>query len=94
LAYVASELAGITNKTSVYEPTAGNGMLLIGANPENVVANELNKDRFEMLKQILPGAELSTKMLLISSLIWWRLSLQSSIWSYWRRTASWRQKDS
>ena len=61
LAYVASELAGITNKTSVYEPTAGNGMLLIGANPSNVVANELNKDRFDMLKQILPGAEVVNK---------------------------------
>jgi hypothetical protein len=61
LAYVASELAGIDKNTTVYEPTAGNGMLLIGANPENVVANELNKDRFEMLKQILPGAEVVNK---------------------------------
>jgi hypothetical protein len=61
LAFIASELAGITNKTTVYEPTAGNGMLVIGANPKNVVANELNKDRFEMLTRILKGAEVVNK---------------------------------
>ena len=61
LAFIASELAGITNKTTVYEPTAGNGMLVIGANPKNVVANELNKDRFEMLTRILEGAEVVNK---------------------------------
>ena len=61
LAYVASELAGITNKTTVYEPTAGNGMLLIAANPSNVVANELNQDRFDMLKRIMDGAEVVNK---------------------------------
>jgi len=61
LAYVASELAGITNKTTVYEPTAGNGMLLIAANPSNVVANELNQDRFDMLKLIMDGAEVVNK---------------------------------
>jgi hypothetical protein len=61
LAFIASELAGISNKTTVYEPTAGNGMLVIGANPKNVVANELNKDRFEMLSRILEGAEVVNK---------------------------------
>jgi len=61
LAFIASELAGITNKTTVYEPTAGNGMLVIGANPKNVVANELNKDRYEMLTRILKGAEVVNK---------------------------------
>jgi hypothetical protein len=61
LAYIASQLAGIDNKTTVYEPTAGNGMLLIGANPKNVKANELNATRFEMLKRILPGAEVVNK---------------------------------
>jgi len=59
LAFVASELAGITNKTPVYEPTAGNGMLLIGANEANITANELNKDRFEMLERIYEGAEVT-----------------------------------
>lgn len=61
LAYVASQLADITQDTTVYEPTAGNGMLLIDANPKNVIANELNKDRFEMLKKVLPDAEVVNK---------------------------------
>ena len=56
LAFLASELAGIDQKTSVYEPTAGNGMLLIGANPKNVTANELNANRFQMLQRMLEGA--------------------------------------
>ena len=59
LAFVASELAGITSKTPVYEPTAGNGMLLIGANEANITANELNKDRFDMLERIYEGADLT-----------------------------------
>jgi len=50
LAYVASELAGITDKSRVVEPTAGNGMLLIGANADRVTANELNSQRFQMLR--------------------------------------------
>jgi hypothetical protein len=61
LAYVASKLAGITKDTTVYEPTAGNGMLLIDANPKNVIANELNASRYEMLKKVLPGAEVVNK---------------------------------
>jgi len=61
LAFIASELAGIDNKTTVYEPTAGNGMLTIGAKNSNVVANELNKERFDMLKLVLDGAEVVNK---------------------------------
>ena len=61
LAYVASQLAGITDKTTVYEPTGGNGMLLIGANPNNVTVNELNTSRYEMLKKVLPGATVANK---------------------------------
>ena len=49
LAYLASELAGITNDSTVYEPTAGNGALMIGANAKHVTANELNKDRTKNL---------------------------------------------
>lgn len=49
LAFVASELSGVTLDTTVYEPTAGNGMLAIGANPTNVIANELNGDRHRAL---------------------------------------------
>jgi uncharacterized membrane protein len=59
LAYVASELAGITNKTTVLEPTAGNGMLLIAANPDKVRANELDPDRARMLETIMFGADIS-----------------------------------
>jgi 23S rRNA G2445 N2-methylase RlmL len=45
IAYLASILAGITPETTVYEPTAGNGALLIAANPARVIANEINGDR-------------------------------------------------
>lgn len=58
LAYVAARLANVKPGTPVYEPTAGNGMLLINSLADSVVANELNDDRFAMLKQSLPGAHL------------------------------------
>lgn len=61
LAYVASRLAGITQNTTVYEPTAGNGMLLIAANPKKVIANELNRTRYEMLDRVLDGATINNK---------------------------------
>ena len=51
LAFVAGKLAGIGKKTRTYEPTAGNGMLLIGAEPKNVIANELNPERAASLKE-------------------------------------------
>ena len=50
LAYLASRLAGITQNSTVYEPTAGNGALLIDANPANVRANELNQGRANSLR--------------------------------------------
>lgn len=56
LAYLASQRAGITAETTVYEPTAGNGALLIAASPENITANELNPDRAETLRAMLPEA--------------------------------------
>jgi predicted RNA methylase len=49
IAYLAATLAGINADTTVYEPTAGHGSLLITANPENVIANEINDDRFTEL---------------------------------------------
>jgi predicted RNA methylase len=49
IAYLAATLAGINVDTTVYEPTAGHGALLITANPENVIANEINGDRFAEL---------------------------------------------
>ncbi len=50
IAYLASRLAGIHAGTRVYEPTAGNGMLLIEADPKNTTANELNADRAARLR--------------------------------------------
>ena len=46
IAYFASVLAGITPETTVYEPTAGHGALLLGATPGQVIANEINPDRY------------------------------------------------
>jgi hypothetical protein len=51
LAYVASQLAGITPEKTVYEPTAGNGALLIAADPKNVIANEINPERSKNLEE-------------------------------------------
>lgn len=50
LAFIASRLAGITGKSSVLEPTAGNGMLVIGANIDNTSTNEINDERIASLK--------------------------------------------
>ena len=43
IAYLASALAGIDGKTTVYEPTAGNGALLIGANPTTSLLMSLTR---------------------------------------------------
>jgi hypothetical protein len=51
LAFLSSRLAGITESTTVYEPTAGNGMLLIGAPVDNIVANELDSSRVALLEE-------------------------------------------
>ncbi|WP_319759575.1 LPD38 domain-containing protein [Maridesulfovibrio sp.] len=51
IAYLASELAEISESRSVYEPTAGNGMLLLGADESNVVVNELTESRVENLRK-------------------------------------------
>jgi len=50
IAYAASRLAGITKKTTVYEPTGGNGALVIEANPDNTTINDLNPQRVENLR--------------------------------------------
>jgi C-terminal domain on Strawberry notch homologue/P-loop containing NTP hydrolase pore-1 len=50
LAFVADRFAGIDFKSTVYEPTAGNGALLIAANPELTRANEFNPARAATLK--------------------------------------------
>ena len=50
LAYLADRLAGVDGKSTVYEPTAGNGALLITANPKNAVVNELDTGRADRLR--------------------------------------------
>lgn len=52
LAYLASNLADVGPSDRVYDATAGNGMLLIGAKPNKAVANELNPDRAEALRSL------------------------------------------
>jgi len=50
LAYLASRLAGVANASHVLEPTAGNGMLLIEADPNAVEANEIDPKRAKALR--------------------------------------------
>jgi hypothetical protein len=50
LAYLVSQLGHVTKSTTVFEPTAGNGMLLIGTAIENAYANELDPDRAKTLR--------------------------------------------
>ncbi len=45
IAFLASTLAGMTPETTVYEPSAGHGALLVGTDPNLVTVNELNPDR-------------------------------------------------
>jgi hypothetical protein len=50
IAFLAGTLAQIDKATTVYEPTAGNGALLLLANPELAIVNELNSDRAAALR--------------------------------------------
>ena len=50
LAYMLGRAIGIQNAKRVYEPTAGNGALLIAAKPESVSANEIENIRNGILK--------------------------------------------
>lgn len=49
IAFLASRLAGIDKSKYVYEPTAGNGMLLIGADQTRSTVVELDKSRAQNL---------------------------------------------
>lgn len=56
LAFVASRLSGIGARQKgvrIYEPTAGNGMLLLEANPATVTANEIDAGRRRNLQMVL-----------------------------------------
>jgi hypothetical protein len=59
LAYIASRLADIGRTSKVYEPTAGNGMLLIEASPSNVQANEMQQSRVDALRTTTKGAKIT-----------------------------------
>lgn len=52
IGYLIGVLAGITSETTVYEPTAGNGALLLLANPKLTHANEIDDFRAEWLEQL------------------------------------------
>jgi hypothetical protein len=45
IAYLAAQMAGIDRNTTVYEPTAGHGALLLTAEQSSAIANELNPER-------------------------------------------------
>lgn len=49
MSFLANLAAGIDKHTTVYEPTAGNGLLLMLANPDKTFANELDPVRAEAL---------------------------------------------
>ncbi|MGR3279281.1 strawberry notch C-terminal domain-containing protein [Acaryochloris marina NIES-2412] len=51
IAYLAANLAGITAESSVYEPSAGHGALVLSATPENCTVNELYPDRAADLRR-------------------------------------------
>lgn len=50
LGFILQRAAGVTDQTTVYEPTAGTGLLLTAANPEKTQANELNDRRVAVLQ--------------------------------------------
>lgn len=52
LGFVASRLSGISDLTTVYDPAAGNGALLIEANPDKTTVNEINEDRYQNLRSL------------------------------------------
>lgn len=51
IAFLASVFAQINARTTVYEPTAGHGALLISANPANTTVNEINPQRATDLRE-------------------------------------------
>lgn len=62
LAYLVGLMADLASGQRILEPTAGNGMLLITANPEaDIVANELDDSRFARLKRFFRAAGFATE---------------------------------
>lgn len=50
IAYLVGKLAGIDRETTVYEPSAGNGSLLLLADPTKAIVNEINSNRAAALR--------------------------------------------
>ena len=50
LSFLLNKAVGITNDTTVLEPTAGNGLLLITNNRDKTTVNEIDPKRVEQLK--------------------------------------------
>lgn len=55
MAYSLSVMTGISTDTGMYEPTAGNAMLMIGSNLSKSAANEINDLRAKALRNIGVG---------------------------------------
>ena len=55
MAYSLSVMTGISTDTGMYEPTAGNAMLMIGSNLSKSAANEINDLRAKALRSIGVG---------------------------------------
>lgn len=55
LAMALKRMTGVTSKTTLYEPTAGNGMLMAGANLAHSEGNELNVTRADALLNLGVG---------------------------------------
>ncbi len=45
IGFIVGLLTRLTSKSKVFDPTGGNGLLLVGANPKNVITIELEKRR-------------------------------------------------
>lgn len=59
IGYLLACLTGVTPETTVYEPAAGHGALLISSNPDLVTANEIDLNRAEFLKSL--GYKVTTR---------------------------------
>lgn len=51
-AWIANILSDTSRDNTAYDSSAGNGMLLLGVDPENAIANELNPDRAQALREL------------------------------------------
>ncbi len=47
---IVAEYTGMKTAKAVFEPSAGNGLLVLGANPKNVHVNEIDKSRLKSLE--------------------------------------------